>query len=101
MQGVGLGEQEHIGARVGARKAGARAPVAFDERASLTAAFDPSGDLLARVAAHALKKAQQHGLIGALQAPITEAAHRARNELVTLTGRHRKINLDRPVQKGL
>ena len=96
-----MGEQEHIRARVGARKAGARAPVALDERASLAAAFDQPGDLLARVAAHALQKAQQHGLLGALQAAIAEAAHRAGDEIVALIGRHRKTNLYGSVQKGL
>ncbi len=96
-----MGEQEHISARVGARKAGARAPVALDEPASLRAAFDQSGDLLARIAAHTLKKAQHDGFIGAPQAAMAKAAHRAGDEIVALIGRHRKINLDGPVQKGL
>ncbi len=32
---------------------------------------------------------------------MAEAAHRAGDEVVALIGRHRKINLDGPVQKGL
>ena len=96
-----MSEQEHIRARIGARKAGARALVALGEPAWLTAAFDQAGDLLARIAAHALKKAQHHGLTGTLEAAIAEAAHRARDKLVALIRGHRKIDLRGSVQKSL
>ena len=75
--------------------------VALDELATITAAFGQPGDLLARIAAHALKKAQHDGFIGSLQATVTEAAHRASDEIVALIGCHRKINCYGSVQKGL
>jgi len=87
-----MSEQENIRAGVGARETGARALVALDELAALAAAFDESGDLLARIAAHALKESQHDGFIGALQTAITKSAYRARDEIVTLVGCHRKSN---------
>ena len=60
-----MGEQEHVSARVDARKAGSRPSVALDQRASLTATLDQPGELLARIAADALKEAQNHRFVGA------------------------------------
>ena len=43
MQSVGMGEQEHVSARVDARKAGSGTLVALDQLASLTATLYQSG----------------------------------------------------------
>ena len=40
VQAIGMGEQERVSARVGARKTCARAPVALDESALFTTPFD-------------------------------------------------------------
>ena len=91
VQAIGMGEEQHVSARVGARKAGARTPVALDELASFATAFDQPGDLLTGIAADPLQEAQHHGLVGALQPGVAEAAHRAGDEAVALFGSHRKV----------
>ena len=95
-----MGQQEHVSAGVGARKAGARTLVALDELAALAAAFDEPGDLLARIAAHAFEKPQHDGFVGTLQTPIAKSAYRARDEIVALVGCHRKIDRCVPSKKA-
>ena len=65
-------------------------------------AFDQAADLLARVAADALDKAQHHGFVSAPEPAVAEeAAHGACDEVVALGTRHRKIHGYCAIQKGL
>ena len=66
--------------------------MALDQFASLTAPFNQPGKLLARIAADALKEAQNHRLVGAFQPGVAETSHGARDEFVSLVCRHRKIH---------
>ena len=65
--------------------------VALDQLASLTATLDQPGELLARVAADALKEAQNYRFVGAFQPGIAETPHDARDEFVPLVCRYREI----------
>jgi len=69
--------------------------------ASFTAPFDQSSELLARVAADALKEAQNHRLVGAFQPGIAETSHSVCDEFVPLVCRHREIHRYGSGYKGL
>lgn len=96
-----MGEHQHIGVRVGARKASPGTSVALSQRGALTAAFDQPGELLARIATDPFQEAQHHGLLAALQVPVAESSHGAGDEFIALPCRHREIHRHGPVQKAL
>ena len=101
MQGVGVRQQQHVSARVGASKTRSRAAVTLDQRSPLAAPFDQAADLLARIAADAFQKAQHDRLVCPIQPPVTEALDGARNKRVPLVFCHREIHPHGPVQKSL
>ena len=67
VQGISIGEQTHVSARVGAGKAGAGAAVALGERTTLGTPLNQPGKLLARIAADPRQEAQHHALVGSRQ----------------------------------
>lgn len=101
MQRIDVRQGEHIRAAIAGGEAGARTAIAGAQRRRLCAALDQPRELLARITADPLQKAQHHGFLGTLEPPVGEAPHGAADKAVPLGRSQSEIHRVRAVQKGL
>ena len=102
VQGVGLGQQGHIGGGELAGKAVHRGAIALDQGNAVAGTANQAGELLTRVARGVLQVAQHHALVVAPQCAVGKAPEHRADERVALSvvGQRAELHLQGTLHKS-